>query len=156
LQNPEGLETYVLVPPIKGIQFSGTKTAINNALQKGIIFVPSTRGQGTLTFTVNDNGNFGAGSPLASSFTLFVSITDEPQQPPQGAEQAAVGAAMVGVTTLVSLSLFGAYKIMKRRKLIPEEADPWENDELFDATLENPIYSGATITMNAVYDDDSE
>jgi len=77
----------------------------------------------------------------AKSFSLVILLSD----PAIVAQTGAVGAApgLVGVATLMSMGTYGVYKVMKKKKIIPEEADPWENDTLWDATLDNPLFSGA-------------
>jgi len=157
------------VTTISATQFSvsGTLALLAAALNGGISFLPvacpTLTGfpcTGNITWTAQDFGSYGEGAgnsqPKTTTFSKSIHIDRySSAQGPPPATQAAVG-GLVGVTTLVSISMFGAYRLMKRRKLIPEEADPWENDELFDATLDNPLYSGATVTMNAVFDEAEE
>jgi hypothetical protein len=103
--------------------------------------------------SVNDGGSYGTGGVKIGNYTTNVEIHVASWYP--GELPPIFGAmSLVGVTTVVSVSLFAAYRVMKKKNLIPEEADPWENDDLFDATLDNPIYSGATVTMSAVYEDE--
>jgi hypothetical protein len=159
----------VVVNTIDSLHFTvtGTLPLLTAAFSSGISFLPNACPPlvgfpctGTMTFVAQDFGSYGEGAgnslPQMTEFSKNIHIDryNSNQGPPPTTE-AAVG-GLVGVTTLVSLSMFGAYRLMKRRKLIPEEADPWENDELFDATLDNPLYSGATVTMNAVFDEAEE
>lgn len=132
----------------------GTLSQLNVAISKGIVFdpVPQLVGQtGAVFLKVNDTGNRGVGGPETTQIFIPIQIVAAGELQPIEA-----AAALVGVTTLLSMGLFGTYKILKRRKIIPEEADPWENDELFDATLENPLFSGSPSTLAAVYDSDQE
>jgi hypothetical protein len=146
-------------------QVQGTLAQLNGAFSRGIRVTPKTCGTPkqfpcnvTVNFLVADNGAFGEGPgavPKTTTLSIFIPVQRSNTPSDEITTTASVG-ALVGVTTLMSLGMFGAYKIMKRRKLIPEEADPWENDELFDATLDNPLYSGATVTMNAVFDQEAD
>jgi len=104
---------------------------------------------GKVTFTVQDHGFFGQEVPLVPKSTtyqvhIFINRT-------QGVGRSIASGALIGVTTAMSAAVYGAYKAMKKRKLIPEDADPWANDELFDASMDNPIYSGHPTTSTALY-----
>ncbi len=94
--------------------------------------------------TIDITDNLGAAS-VKQQITIVISA-------PGGAGVASAGvtAALVGVTTVLSMAVFGTYKVMKNKKLLPEEADPWENDELFDATLDNPLYAGAPVSFSSI------
>jgi len=115
--------------------------AINLAFSNGLEFVPRTTGTGLIQISVNDL----QGGSTSTNITVVISA-------PGGSSVVAapVTAALVGVTTVLSMAVFGTYKVMKNKKLLPEEADPWENDELFDATLDNPLYAGAPISFSSV------
>jgi len=138
---------------------TGTISALNDCFSKTIRFWPdwcpnfAYPCNGTVTVSVNDGGSYGTGGVKIGNYTTNVEIHVASWYP--GELPPIFGAmSLVGVTTVVSVSLFAAYRVMKKKNLIPEEADPWENDDLFDATLDNPIYSGATVTMSAVYEDE--
>jgi len=115
---------------------------INAAFANGIDYKPRTTGNGLVTIDVTDNLAVAA---VKQQITIVISA-------PGGAGVASAGvtAALVGVTTVLSMAVFGTYKVMKNKKLLPEEADPWENDELFDATLDNPLYAGAPVSFSSI------
>jgi len=122
---------------------NGTLAGINIALASGLRFDPVGQGEynvpEAIWLEINDNGNTGTGGDLNATRIFGVIEEETSSIHPPGAGPAIVG--MVGITSLVSLGLFGAYKLMKKKNLIPEEADPWENDSLWDATVDNPLFS---------------
>lgn len=118
----------------------GTVSAINTALASGIQFVPTATG--TLIIQVNDQGYYsevaqGAGPALTTNATVTVTLSAANSL---SSGPAAVTGAFVGSTGIVSAAVYGVYRTLKSKKVIPEEADPWENDDAFDATGENPLY----------------
>jgi len=124
---------------------TGTVTAINTALASGIQFVPTSTG--SLLIQVNDNGYFseqaqGPGTPLTANATISVTFTTTSSL---SSGSAATG-AFIGSTTIVSAAVYGVYRTLKSKKVIPEEADPWENDDAFDATADNPLYGTSGVT----------
>jgi len=134
----------------KNLKLLGFLTQIDAALAAGLIYTPVHTGTDTLYVTFNDLGNISpSGLPhLTATLKFLVTVN-----PAGGTQQSAVfTSAFVGVSSVLSMGVFGAYKIMKKNKLIPEDADPWENDEMFDATLDNPLFSGApAVGMTALY-----
>jgi len=123
----------------------------NSAFQAGFTIFASTTANCTLAFLVNDNGYYGSGGALTATKTIFVILEKQPAGGGSGSG-ASAGGAFVGVTTLLSGTVFGIYGALKKKKIIPEEIDPSENDEIFDVTLDNPIYSGNPDALEAVYD----
>jgi len=119
---------------------TGTVAAINSALSQGISFSATT--SGSLTISVNDGGYYsevasGAGSVLTGQGSVTVTIGGNKSL---HSAPAATG-AFVGGTGIVSAAVYGVYRTLKSKKVIPEEADPWENDDAFDATSDNPLYA---------------
>jgi len=147
LIDPSGISGYVSGQT--DLLLTGTIQALNLAFGRGFRFVPNDQTeQGTITITINDNGHHdmtGNVNPLEDQFEIIVNISQELNL---------LGAAgFIGLTGLMSAGVFGAYRFMKKKKLLPEEADPWENDELFDMTLDNPLYSGtSSVSLDAVFD----
>ena len=135
------------------ILFSGTLSSINAALAQYVVYFAATNGSGGyLTVSVNDNGNTGSGGALKATMTINIIGT-----PPQGTKPSnaanlngpSITGAVVGGTAALSSGLYGVYAYMKKRKLLPEDTDPWEADADFDKTLENPLYSGTPSTTSA-------
>jgi hypothetical protein len=95
----------------------------------------------TITFVANDMGNnFVPPNPaLAKSFTLTVTLS---ALTTLNNAAGALGLGLIGVTSAGSMAVFGVYKVMKKRRMLDENADPWENDDIFDATNDNPLFSG--------------
>jgi hypothetical protein len=123
------------------ITITSPVSAISSALAQGITFTPIT--SGSLIISVNDQGYYseaaaGQGSPLTArkSVTITINTSQSLNTTPAG-----VTAAFVGGTSIVSAAVYGVYRTLKSKKLIPEEADPWENDDAFDATNDNPLYA---------------
>jgi len=157
--DPSGL-TYFNNATLGQMYFNGTLQAIQTALTSGLMYVPyknSTSQTNVFnsivdfcTLTVNDNGNFGgANNPLSGSCTLTVRYTKGPSKNVSDAPSGAVAGAVAGSATLVSAGIYGVYKLLKKKKILPEDADPWETDEYFDQTTDNPLYSGTPTTSSA-------
>jgi len=101
-----------------------------------------------LNVTVNDNGNYGSGGPLVASKLLTITVSIG--QPPTNYSYAApVSGALLGGTGIFSSGVYMLYRAMKKRKMLPEDANPWEADEGFDNTLDNPLYTGTPTTSSA-------
>eukprot|EP01119_Soliformovum_irregulare_P000948 TRINITY_DN1069_c0_g1_i1.p1 TRINITY_DN1069_c0_g1~~TRINITY_DN1069_c0_g1_i1.p1 ORF type:complete len:2760 (+),score=837.80 TRINITY_DN1069_c0_g1_i1:89-8368(+) len=161
------MRRYVFIRPVTGVTLAspdggnqtlvitGTLNNINAALNVGIRAEPWFRPDPSvfaanlsncyITLTIKDFGNGGDGTPSAiqynitKQFRLNYGGTVGSTGPPAGAGGAVTG--LVGVTSLLSLALFGGYRIMKKKKIIPENVDPWENDEIFNATQDNPLFA---------------
>jgi len=119
---------------------TGTVVAINSALSQGISF--SATASGNLTISVNDGGFYsevasGPGPVMTGQGSVAVTIGGNKSF---HSAPAATG-AFVGGTSIVSAAVYGVYRTLKSKKVIPEEADPWENDDAFDATSDNPLYA---------------
>jgi len=129
-------------------QLTGTVSALNNALASGIQFVPSSLVTATLQVSVNDQGfysevNQGAGTPLTASATITITVSSgKSLQSGPGA----VTGVFIGGTSIVSSAVYGVYRTLRSKKVLPEEADPWANDADYDATDNNPLYGGTGST----------
>jgi len=127
------------------IRFVATVGAYNAAIGVGLEFQPASgTTTGTIVIFVNDNGNVGIGGPMNTTKTINVSINTS------GIFGA--GSGFIGVTTLMSAGVFGIYRALKRKKIIPEESDPWENDEIFDVTEDNPLFVGSPDSLTPLYE----
>jgi hypothetical protein len=130
---------------------SGTLAAFNQVFSRGFSVIhDGINGSPSVTISIDDRGsNDGTGSPA-----LFGTISQSiPIDVIVDGGGTGLETGFVGVAGVLSGAVFGAYKYMKKKKLIPEEADPWENDELFDMTLDNPLYSGTSpSSLEAVFD----
>jgi len=123
--------------------FTATIPVINAALSQGISWDPDgSSTTGTLVVTVNDQGVTGNG-PLTTTHTTSINVVIQSDS---------IAGGFFGLTSLMSMGVFGVYKLLKKKKVIPEEADPWENDELFNATLDNPLFAGSPTTMEPIFE----
>jgi len=61
---------------------------------------------------------------------------------------------LVGLTSAFSAVVFGIYGTLKKKRIIPEEIDPWENDEIFDVTSDNPLYNTTGVSLQPLYVED--
>ncbi len=108
----------------------------------------SSASSSQLTVTVNDNGNWGqTRSFTPPSQVLLINIlgTTGSNIGNKAAVTAAITASILGGTTVIGASLYGLYIFIRRKSnLLPQEYDPWENEEGFDATLDNPLYRGSS------------
>jgi len=89
-----------------------------------------------ITINVNDGGATGSGGPL-STIKVIPVLLKAPVAGGGGGGRGAGG--LIGVSSLMSLLIFGVYRFLAKKKIIPEEVDPWENDDMFDATVDNPL-----------------
>jgi hypothetical protein len=148
-------QTYVTV-------MRGSVSAINSALSRGVCWVGTfvanddsanaTSPPGQLTIFANDLGNPTGGANLTASYTIFTKSYNNPSSSLDPSAAGSTTGAFIGLSSLLSGSVYGTYRLLKKKKLLPEDADPWENDDVFDATAENPIYAGGA--ANAIYGDD--
>jgi hypothetical protein len=135
------------------ILFDGTVGSIDAAFAALLVYEPKATGSGFITVTVNDNGNTGSGGALKTTMTIAITVTTATGGGKGTTDNVVSGpsitGAVVGGTAALSSGLYGVYAYMKKRKLLPEDTDPWEADADFDKTLENPLYSGTPSTTSA-------
>jgi len=125
------------------LKFTGTVQVVNQVLGQGIQWDPNGNSiTGTLVLSVSDQGA-GGGAPLVTNYTTSINVI---------VQQDTIAGGFIGLTTLMSAGVLGIYKVLKNKKVIPEEADPWENDELFNATLDNPLFAGSPTTMEPMFE----
>jgi len=140
-------DTYVQMKG--GFTVNATLGVLNSVLGtgNGLNYTPGVPGGGTMTIYVNDNGAglVPADPTRAQHASLNIMLSD----PPIVGTISSAG-ALIGVTSMMSMSTYGVYKVMKKRKLIPEDAAPWESDGAWDATTDNPLFSGPV--MEAVFE----
>jgi len=122
---------------------TGSLPALQNMFAlDGIQFVaqrtPALTGDNTavLTMFVNDQGNSPQGG-LVLNVTKTANILLH--KPGFGDGNPPPSTGVVGVFGLISFGMFVVYRVLRKKKIIPEEIDPWENDDMFDATVDNPL-----------------
>ena len=154
LVSTQDTQNLVINPSNLAITFDGTLSTINSVLSQGVIYVPNKPGSGALNLAVNDNGHTGLGGPLNSNtFKITVSVQTVSQAnniASSAGTAATVTGAAAGGAALLSGGLYGVYMFLKRRKMLPEDREPWETDADFDNTLDNPLYSGTPSVMTSV------
>jgi len=100
--------------------------------------------------SVNDGSNFPGNTGPALSTSQTLTVTFSSGSPPANYPYAAPATgAMLGGTGIISTGVYILYRAMKKRKMLPEDANPWEADEGFDNTLDNPLYTGTPTTSSA-------
>jgi len=130
------------------ISFSGTLPNIQAAFSSSLLYTPpSTTLTAQITVTVFDNGNIGTGNVLSGSTTFSVYTTTSSSS--SSSSGPTMSAAFAGGTSVISGSIYGIYRLMKKKKLLPEDSNPWETDEGFDNTQDNPLYNGIPTTSTA-------
>eukprot|EP01114_Cavostelium_apophysatum_P013120 TRINITY_DN310_c0_g1_i2.p1 TRINITY_DN310_c0_g1~~TRINITY_DN310_c0_g1_i2.p1 ORF type:complete len:3659 (-),score=1079.82 TRINITY_DN310_c0_g1_i2:58-10971(-) len=137
--------------------FKSSLATLNQFLQNIPIvpLVPYANGAAgktkNFTIIVSDTGNFGTGGvknvTIRSKLCLKGGTSGKGGSTANGA-----ASGFVAVTTAMALGIFSIYKILKHKKIIPEDVDPWENDEVFDVTLDNPLFSGNPDILEPVYE----
>jgi hypothetical protein len=133
------------------LQYEGTVVAMNQALTNGIVYSYVGGTNAYLRLFVDDLGSGPITKP-AQNVTKTIQLVAATNIDRTLETVVGAAGALVGVTTVASIGVYGVYAVLKRRKLLPDEADPWENDELWDATIDNPLFSGVPVQNQPVYD----
>jgi len=135
------------------MRFRATKPTINALFASGLTYWPAGTAPafGRVFIRVDDNGFWGQEASPVNKFvnTSILMNIDSVNNGQIFGQSAQVGSAIAGGTTVISAGIYGLYRLMKRKKLLPEDADPWETDEFFDKTLDNPLFSGTPTTSSA-------
>jgi hypothetical protein len=84
------------------LSFTGSQTDINTALGSSIVYDPDANytGADTLTVTVDDQGNNGAGGALSDTDTLDITVTPENDAPEAEADKVVILPESAGVTAM--------------------------------------------------------
>jgi len=100
------------------------------------------------TISVSDLGQFGDGGPLNVTKLVFITVHNNFG----GGSPALQSSGFIIATAVLSAAVFVVYVTLKKKRIIPEEIDPWENDEVFDVTSENPLFTGPPGNLEPMYE----
>jgi len=133
------------------VTFTGTLDQINAGLNNmQLERFDSNLGDELFTITLNDHGATGLGGPMVYNKTYLLRERFIDQTSGGGSPGVITGAAVGGGVGAIA-AVFGAYKMLKKKNLI-DSADPWESEDAFQSTVDNPLYNYDQNNANVLYE----